>query len=148
MDDSAVGGFFEDLTVLMFVLVGVVVIVLSGVWSAAEAEEDRDAVELGVLAHDLLGCLLIEIAHPETMGYIPTTGHIQGLDLVGIVEVALHDSQFCVSVVERHPEQVWLCGATVGCPEAAANTGFASGFVNAVRPDGMISAVEVMVLVW
>lgn len=147
-DDGAVGGFFEDLTVLLFVLVGVAVIVSAGVWTAQDSVEARADEQLSFLAHELLIGVLSEISHPETPGYLPTLDRIRSLDLLGIVDGFNSDCQFCISVAEHHPERAWLCSATRGWPEAAADTGSVSGFVNALDSTGMTALVEVMVLVW
>lgn len=147
-DDAAVGGFFEDLTVLLFVLVGVAVVVSAGIWATQDATEARAGEELGLLAQDILTEVLSEISYPESLGYTPTLDHIRGLDLLGISERIRPDCRFCISVVEHHPERAWLCSATRGWPEAAADTGYASGFGNALDSTGMIAVVEVMVLVW
>lgn len=147
-DDSAVGGFFEDLTVLLFVMVGVAVIVSAGVWTAHDALESRAENELDLLAEELLTGLLREISRPESLGYAPTLDHVKGLDLLAIATGIDPDYRFCIGAAERHPEHAWLCSATRGLPEGAVDTGFASGFVNAMDPTGMIVVVEVMVLVW
>lgn len=147
-DDSAIGGFFEDLTVLLFVMVGVAVIVSAAVWTAHDAMDVRAENELDLLAEELLTGMLIEISRPESLGYAPTLDHIKGLDLLAIATGIDPDCGFCMSAAERHPEHAWLCSATRGLPDGAVDTGFASGFVNSLDPTGRVVVVEVMVLVW
>jgi hypothetical protein len=147
-DDAAVGGFFEDLTVLLFVMVGVAVIVSAGVWTAHDAMDARADKELDLLAEELLTGVLREISRPEALGYAPTLDHIKGLDMLAVAAGIDSDCQFCISATEHHPEHAWLCSATRGWPEGAVRTAFASGFVNALCPTGMVAVVEVMVLVW
>ncbi|HEX7391830.1 MAG TPA: hypothetical protein VF374_02630 [Thermoplasmata archaeon] len=147
-DDAAVGGFFEDLTVLLFVMVGVAVIVSAGVWTAHDAMDGRVEEELGILAEELLTAVLREISPPETIGHAPSIEHITGLDLFAVAAEIDSDCQFCISATEHHPEHAWLCSATRGLPEGALRTAYASGFVNALDPMGMVAVVEVMVLVW
>ncbi|OGS51998.1 MAG: hypothetical protein A3K75_03245 [Euryarchaeota archaeon RBG_13_61_15] len=147
-DDAAVGGFFEDLTVLLFVMVGVAVIVSASVWTAHDAMDARADEELGILAEELLTAVLREISPPETIEYAPSLDHIKGLDLFAVAAEIDSDCQFCISATEHHPDDAWLFSATRGLPEGALRTAYASGFVNALDPMGMVAVVEVMVLVW
>ncbi len=148
LDDNAVGGFFEDLTVLLFVLVGVSVVVAAGIWTAEDASETRADEELDLLAEDLLTEIMGKISPPEALSYAPTVDHIRGLDLPGIADAVRGDCGFCIGVTELYPEEVLLCSASRGLLEAVGDTGFAAGFVNALDPDGMVVMVEVKVLVW
>ncbi len=143
-DESAVGGFFEDLPVLAFVLAGVALLMSTGVYVSQRLDEARSEEEADALAESLLLEVLGKLRNQESSGVMPTVASVVGADLA----VSLNRVTGCtVSVVMRHPNVEWLRVESFGVFEQS-RTGYASALMNAIDDDGIVVILEVRVVAW
>jgi hypothetical protein len=146
VDDAGVGGFLEDLPVLMFVLAGVTVLLSSAVWAASWFEQDRGEESLEDSAERVLETVLSGLPCPR-MGY-PTAQGIVESNLTGAVEQSAQGVHWRLAIVMLYPGPEWLvslsdCGVVT--PASACS---ASKLLSASGPDGGTVVLEVTVVVW
>jgi len=147
-DNAGVGGFFEDLPVLVFVLLGVFVLVATGVFASREISEHREAERLEFVAQNLLDAVISGVTAGDSEFYMLTVGALKGLNLTGIVRSVTEGVSYCISIVLLYPRAEWLCSASSGAPMDAVSTGFARQLLNATDHDGTTAVLEVKALVW
>lgn len=147
-DEEGVGGFFEDLPVLAFVLLGVFVLVTAGIVASRAVSERREAESLACAAESILTAVTSHLLSPNGVGGTLTAAAMRQMDLRAISDNVSCCDGYCVSVVMLHPLTEWLASATVGNPHVAILTGFCQRFMNAACDGGSIGIVEVRVLAW
>lgn len=144
IDDAGVGGFAEDLPVMVFVLAGVSLLVGSAVNAVAEVRAVGDG-DLEATAELLVSAVLRSAQSLET----PTIQWLRSSDLDRCVrDVAAGCNGFFLSIRMVHPtvEQLQSVGAL---PEMFPGmTGSCSRFLNAEADDMLITVVEVRAVVW
>jgi len=145
-DEDAVGGFFEDLPVLIFVLAGVSVLVCSAVWAEGEIAQERSCTELEFAAEMLLEAACADLFPEE--GVLPTVDSLNGYNLSeGVLEAA--GGRGCaVAVRECYPANELLSSRSVGDAAIPAEVASASRLMNAIDGQGLTVVVEVRVCVW
>lgn len=148
LSDEAVGGFFEDLPVLMFVLFGVFLLVSTSLFASGQIAEERRHGWIEGVADDLMAAIMSRVNAADAVGSTVTMASMREMDLGRIASAAVPDVRYCVSLVALHPHTEWLCSAISGDPSSATSTGIARSLFNALCDDGMIGVVEVTVLVW
>lgn len=147
--DDAVGGFFEDLPVLAFVLLGTFVLVSTSVFTSSEMSEARELQRLEVLAGDIIKTMIMHMTGADRLVYTVTVAALRDMSLASLVDRFADDLQgYCVSVVALYPCNEWLTSAARGDSSSAVSTGFARTFLNATFDDGLIGVIEVTALVW
>ncbi len=143
-DVDAVGGFFEDLPVLAFVLAGVMSVAGTASWaSGIMSESDRDeALERSA---SLLACsVVIEL---QDAGDVPTAEAVMRANLSEVLD-SLPDGLGClVSVWCVHPEDGLLLTVSRGAGEHVLACS-AKVLMNAICGGGAVGILEVRVLVW
>ncbi len=143
-DTEAVGGFFEDLPVLAFVLAGVLSVAGTASWTSVMLADDERCEALELAASQLLVKVVSEICGADVL---PTTESVRRANLsspmdelpdgvVGLVSV------WCVHPVNECLLMVSLCEGepTIACSEGA--------LIDALCDGGMVGILEVRVLVW
>jgi len=143
-DESGIGGFFEDLPVLVFVLGGVSLLIFSSVWSAGvmssnEASDTLEKVADGIVQMFVLTpCEGIPSVDEVASACASYSG--AGLESCGGVFVnvsVVHPYTMAVGVV--------VSGDTAHC---TGPMGYAVGVMNAVDSSRLIVILEVRALVW
>ena len=143
-DTEAVGGFFEDLPVLAFVLAGVLSVAGTACWTGEQARENGLEESLERSA-DLLVTSVVQS--------LTGTSVTPSLDSIRCAELS---EAFCcldrweaalVSVwcVHPAPEPLLVLSTADGEPGLAS---YQRAFLNALCPGGTVGIVEVRVLVW
>ena len=144
-DERGVGGFIEDIPVLVFVLAGVLTLIGTGAWATAYQADDAREDTLRRLATDAIDRVLWMVS-----------GGIDGdLDVEAIGSRNVSDAfagvpegnGWLLSIDMLHPraEQLLLISSTLaGNPADSASE---SRLLNAVS-DGMSAMVRVTVVVW
>ncbi len=146
--DDAVGGFFEDLPVLAFVLLGVFALVSAGVVASDRMSEHRRADWLESVADDILKGVLMRLTSADAVGYTLTVAGMREMSLEALADGAAGDASYCVGIVVLHPRIEWLCSATKGDLRTATHAGYAESLFNATSDDGSTAIVKVTVLAW
>ena len=144
-DESGVGGFIEDIPVLVFVLGGVVTLIGTGTWAAAYLADDVREETLRDLATDTIDRVLWTLSKglEGTKGLdAAATTNISGA-FAGVPE----GIGWLLSVDMLHPcsEQVLLISS--GCLQNPTRTASESRLLNS-ECDGMSAMVRVTVVVW
>lgn len=144
LDESGVGGFAEDLPVMVFVLAGVCLLVGSAV-SAAEKVRAGDADGLESLAEVLVSEVMEGFSVTDT----PTVTALRSFDIGDCAEPVLVgcDGWF-VSLRSVHPEVELLQSAGSLPDQSPGSTGSCSRLINAYDDDMMLVVVEVRAVVW
>lgn len=144
--DDAVAGFFEDLPVLLFVLVGVTVLVVSATWVTRERAARDLEVELDGIARDITRELLGSVV--SQFGASTRMSSLTGMDILSVVTGEARGRSFCVTVSCLHPDVAVVIAETSGEPSTALCTGFARSLFNALDDRGLVSILEVRTIVW
>lgn len=143
-DVEGVGGFFEDLPVLAFVLAGVVSVAGTASWVS---EQISDADGYSVL--EVNASLLVDAVVSELTGSgpVPSTDSVRGANLTAPVGRLADGIAAVVSVWCVHPvlEPLVVVVAIDGDPSVVCSH---RALVNAVTDGGVIGIVEVRALVW
>jgi len=142
-DTDAVGGFFEDLPVLVFVLAGVMSVAGTACWTGDLLSEDdserlaRDASRLVTTAVDAL----------VGQGGLVSVEAVRSANLSGPLSSVIDAPRYIVSVWCVHPqlEPLLVVGESEGDPATACSE---SMYMNALCEDGVIGILEVRALVW
>ncbi len=147
-DRAGVAGFFEDLPVLMFVLVGVSVLVLSAAWVARENAERQAEESLDEAARRIAGNLIASfLTEPGSM---PRVSSLEGRNLseavTRIMPAAV--SGFSVAVSQLYPGPVAINAQMYGDEAEGSRTGFARAVFNGVDDHGLVLVLEVRIIVW
>ena len=145
-DEEAVGGFFEDLPVLVFVLAGVSVLVSSAVWAEQELARDRADAELEFAAEILVGAVCAHLFPAD--GVLPTVDSLRTCNLSQVSLAAAPGQGCAVAVRERYPADLLLYNESVGCSVVPDVVASASRLMNAVDSRGLTVVVEVRASVW
>lgn len=143
-DDAAVGGFFEDLPVLAFVLAGVLSVSGTAVW-ANDVMSDSSEQE----AIDRLASLLVSEVTRELSGVdgLPTVKGVQCANLSETIGLVAEGASYLVSVWCLHPEMECLLRFERYDGEPRV-VGAAHSLLNAIREEGIVEILEVRGLVW
>jgi hypothetical protein len=141
-----VAGFFEDLPVLMTVLLGVSALVLSGAWvsreNAARCLEDQ----LNEVARDICRSVLHEVI--SEWGETPRVSTLIGVDILSIADVEARKHSFSVTLAFLFPNQTTVTTVTCGDVSKALTTGFARLPFNALTELGLVVPMEVRAIAW
>jgi hypothetical protein len=145
-DEDAVGGFFEDLPVLIFILAGVSVLVSSAVWAEQEIAQERSSAELEFASEMLLEAVCADLFQEE--GVLPTVDSLKGYNLSEDVLEAAGDRGCAVAIRECYPACELLSSTSVGDASIPVEVSSASRLMNAIDAQGLTVVVEVRVCVW
>lgn len=146
--DGGVGGFLEDLPVLLFVLLGVFVLISSSIFSSKASSDAQEAEKLDAIAYKILNGILSKINSVDLMERTPSVASMKEMRLDVLREIHEQGIGYCVAVVMLHPCIEWLSEFTSGDPVHADCTGYARAMLNAVSDSGSIAVVEVQVIAW
>lgn len=146
IDDSGVGGFFEDLPVMLFVLAGVSSMIMTGVFAGEEISRAREKEELSFIAVHMADGLVSHCWPAEER--LPTLVHIRQLDIVDICRSLASGRHFAAVMIMHHPGYELLCQGSDSVREPACDAGSATRLLNALDENGVIAIVEARVVVW
>ncbi len=147
-DDSGVAGFFEDLPVLMFVLVGVATLVLCGTWVSRSLNAINDQEELDSLAEDLVNTVMSRLLRPETPGLMPSVSSVHSVNVSDIASRVVGERHFVVAIIGRYPAYAWLNIGSDNDTDLPDATGYSSRLLNALDGSGRTTVIEVRAIVW
>lgn len=147
-DDSGVAGFFEDLPVLMFVLVGVATLVLCGTWVSRSLNAIHDQEELDSLAENLVNSVMSRLLRPETPGLMPSVSSVQSVNVSDIASRVVGERHFVVAIIARYPAYAWLNIGSDNDTALPDATGYSSRLLNALDGSGRTTVIEVRAIVW
>lgn len=147
-DDAAVGGFLEDLPVLVFVLLGVFALVSTSVFASSDISERDEAERLESIAEEVLRAIMSGLKVGDSSGYTLTVSALRDVNLTCLAEPAARGRGFCVGIAVLYPRTEWLCSSISAGPASAVSTGFARYLLVATDDDGSNAVVEVRVLAW
>jgi hypothetical protein len=143
-DIDGVGGFFEDLPVLAFVLAGVLSVAGTACWTA-ESRSAGDALEgLEACADLLVADVVAELTRSSPT---PSTESIRRTNLSVPFGHMAEGTAGVVSVWCVHPGSEPLLVASTGDSEPC-DACSDRALMNALREDGTVCVVEVRALVW
>ena len=146
IDDSGVGGFFEDLPVMIFVLAGVSSLIMTGAYASEEISRARESEELSFIAVHMVDGL---VSHCRPVdGAMPTLGHIRQLNASEICGSLASGRHFAAAMVLRHPGYELLCQGSDSVRGPACDAVSATRLLNALDENGVITIVEVRVVAW
>ncbi|MGD9962435.1 MAG: hypothetical protein AB7S97_00825 [Thermoplasmata archaeon] len=140
----AVGGFFEDLPVLAFVLAGVLSVAGTASWASGMLSEDEWCEELERSASQLVAAVVAEL---RGVDILPTVEAVRQADVSSLMRALPEGTHGLVSVWSVHPvtERLLMVGSCEGEPLLARSE---SMLMNAVFDGGAVGILEVRVLVW
>lgn len=143
-DTGAIGGFFEDLPVLAFVLAGTLSVACTASWASGFMSEEERLEALERAASDLVTSVRLEL---QELGSVPTAESVRQANLSGSIETLPEGTQCLVSLWCVHPmNECLLTEASGACePEVACSD---SAFMNMLCDQGFVGVLEVRVLVW
>jgi hypothetical protein len=144
-DRSAVAGFFEDIPVLLIILVGVMSLVLSGVVAAERAQHIENQKQLDLLASRLIDSVAINVAPDPAVEHASMVA-FASLNATRCAANVLDDELFGISVIQLYPSMEWI--QTRSPDPQRQDTGYASRLFNARLDDGSIGVLEVVAFVW
>jgi hypothetical protein len=145
-DDSAIGGFFEDLPVMLIVLAGVATLVISGVVASERISRQQDQSELDALADRLVDSVLVSMSRGPGIEHIPMSA--TSVNTSRCAGDVLDGESWKVAYVMRYPHMEWLRVDHSDEKMPLMDTGFASRLVNVVVDDGTVGVIEVSAIVW
>lgn len=143
-DEDGVGGFFEDIPVLAFVLAGVLSVAGTASWAAGELAMAETSEELERSASQLLTAVMARL---RDLGQVPQIESVRAVDLSQ--PLLERDPRFsCMaSVWCLHPVNEPLI--VVGEPgEEPETVGSGRGLMNVLCEAGVVGVMEVRVFVW
>jgi len=143
-DQEAVGGFFEDLPVLAFVLAGVMSVAGTACWTSGQLSGTDDSDALGLSATRLAADVVMGLGGS---GVLPSIEAVRSANL-SVQLASLPEGLAClVSVWCIHPdvELLLVVGDDDSDPEVASSERV---LVNASCDGGFVGILEVRVLVW
>jgi hypothetical protein len=145
-DDKGVGGFFEDLPVMIFVLAGVSSLIMTGVFASEEISRARESEELSYIAVHMVDGL---VSHSQPNdGVMPTLGHIRALNASEICGGLACGRHFAATMIMRHPGYELLCQGSDSVRGSACDAVSATRLLNALDENGVIAIVEARVVAW
>jgi hypothetical protein len=146
-DERGVGGFFEDLPVLIFVLAGVSLLIVSGVRISSLRGDLEEDSALRYAAGMLVQRIAAAVG--ESGLGSPTVESFNGTRIAILANETVARFSYSVSIVMRYPEVEWIlvCKGehSVQTPSRAASD---SMFLNAIDENGRSVIVEVTAVVW
>jgi hypothetical protein len=145
-DRRGIGGFIEDIPVLLFVLAGVTTLIGASVWAAGFRSEIVKADELDGVAEESLGRVLCALSDGAN-GYI-SVDRMGDLNLSWMRLRVSDGVGWLVSVKVIHPwvEQLVLAEGDGSCRASCSGCGRA--LLNAPYGTDGSAIVEVTALVW
>jgi hypothetical protein len=146
-DIRGIGGFFEDLPVLLFVLAGVLSVLSSACWTNAYSSEEAEFDDVRVRALAMMDSVLLRLSEYAS---VPTEAQVGNLNLSALARQQGLDSDCCVSIWMLHPE-VYLLASTGNIPEDDRMYGSSSSesrLFNVIDGSGRIGVGEIYVIVW
>jgi len=147
-DDGGVAGFFEDLPVLMFVLVGVVTLVLCCTWVSRNLNAVQVQEELDSLAEDIVDSVMSRLLKPETPGLAPSASSAQKMDILDIASRVSGGRHYLVAMIARYPSCTWLNTGSDTNTVPPDATGYCSRLLNVIDGYERIVVLEVRAIVW
>jgi hypothetical protein len=147
-DEAGVAGFFEDLPVLMFVLVGVTTLILCGTWVSKSLNALNAQEELDSLAENLVNSVMSSLLRPETSGIVPSVSSVQAIDISQIAAGVVGQRHYLVAIIVRYPS---YCSLNKGSDNDTAPpdaTGYCSRLLNVLDANERIVMLEVKAIVW
>jgi hypothetical protein len=143
-DTDAIGGFFEDLPVLAFVLAGVLSVSGTATWVGWSMEDAARERSLEDVASSLVSAVVLSL---RVNSDVPTVEHIAGSNLSAPIERLGTDMGYVITVWCVHPYRELLLSAEHGW-SGPSTSGFHREFMNVACPGGLVGVVEVRALVW
>jgi hypothetical protein len=147
-DDAGVAGFFEDLPVLMFVLVGVATLVLCGTWVSRNLNAVQVQEELDSLAEDLVNSVMSRLLRPETPGLMPSVTSARNVDISDIASRVVGERHYLIAIIARYPSYTWLNTGSDNDTALPNTTGYCSRLLNVLDGYGSTIMLEVRAIVW
>lgn len=147
-DDAGVAGFFEDLPVLMFVLVGVATLVLCGTWVSRNLNAVQVQEELDSLAEDLVDSVVSRLLRPETPGLIPSVSSAQNFNISDVASKVVGERHYMIAFIARYPSYTWLNAGSDNETALPIATGYCSRLLNVLDGCGRTIMLEVKAIVW
>lgn len=143
-DIDAIGGFFEDLPVMAFVLAGALSVAGVACWTSERLAEDADIGMLERSASLMVDSIMVELGWP---GDIPSAEGIRSANLSESLTCLENGLASLVSIWCVHPriEPLLVMGEFDGYPATASSDGMR---MNVLCVDGIVGIMEVRVLVW
>lgn len=143
-DDRAVGGFFEDLPVLAFVLAGVLSVSGTAAWTSSELVEAGQLDALERKASSLVSAIVSDLQDSEVM---LTLEMIAAANLSSASDVLAEGISCYVTIWCVHPfRELLLSYGDVG--DDPALVGSDSSFMNMLCDGGVVGVSEVRAIVW
>ena len=146
-DELGVGGFFEDLPVLAFVLGGTAILLMSATWSCEHIASQHACNELRNRAVSFVERICAELRGSRGNEFVPSLSAIVQLNYSRLAEEELDGREYALAILQLHPSVQWILGhpgSEVPCSEIAA----ASAMLNVLNEEGTTVIVEVRAIVW
>ncbi len=145
-DRRGVGGFLEDIPVLVFVLAGVVALIGASVWTAGVRSDLAREVELESLADELVDLALWNLS--DGLGGFVSVDRMERLDLSQLSGRVPGGTGWLISVDVIHPWAKQLVLAQWGGLDDVVYVGCGWKLVNAPYGTDGSAVVKVTAVVW
>jgi hypothetical protein len=144
-DESGVGGFFEDLPVLVFVLAGVLCIMSTACWSTAQSSVDGVIDTMQRRAAEVMDSLFMKVTRHTS---VPSVNQIRSINLSGLVAPTDDGFLLHVSIWIIHPDLDRLASAGSWEPNEMRESVSSRRLLNALDESGRVVIGEARVVVW
>ena len=147
-NDEAVGGFFEDLPVLAFILTGFLLIASTNVAVTDQRNELERSERLELAARRLAGFVLAAIS--EGCGEDNQLGSVSSLNLSALLPASVlpQGSGWAISIALIHPWHESLVKSSNGSPGPLAEAGWHCLLFNVRYGQYGVGVAEVVVVVF
>lgn len=146
-DENGVGGFFEDLPVLVFVIAGVSLLIVSGLRVSSLRGDLEEESSLQYAAEVFVRMI---VADAGESGFVrPTAESFNETRIASLANQTIGGLSYSVSIVMRYPETEWIlaCESAHGA-QTPLRVASDSKFLNAIDGNGRSVIIEVTAVVW
>ena len=125
VDERGIGGFVEDLPVLVFVLAGAVAVVSTASWTIEARVDAREQTAADALAADIIDALLFDLSEGGVRGvYI---SELRALNATTIQTYVADEVDWALSILIIHP---WTESVEVRSDDCVMNSADVVGYAN------------------
>ncbi|MGQ9588037.1 MAG: hypothetical protein ACUVT7_06635 [Thermoplasmata archaeon] len=146
-DESGVGGFFEDLPVLAFVLAGTAILLMSTTWSCEHLASQHAYDELRKRAVSFVERICAELRGSRENEIVPSLSSIEKLNYSRLAGEELNGRQYALAILQLYPLVRWVVEHS-GPEPSRSEVAAATALLNALNEEGVTVIIEVRAIVW
>ena len=146
IDERGIGGFVEDLPVLVFVLAGAVAVISTTSWVIEVRADAREQTAADALAADLIDALLFDLSEGGVRSVL--ISELRALNATTIQKYVADELDWALAILVMHPWTESVEVTSDGCVMDTANVvGYANRMMTAQYDAGAYAFVEVRCVV-